>query len=206
MNKRILLTIVALLMGTAAFGQPFELGFQAGTSVNGSSQVDIGLDIAYVFPVAPNLELGLGTGLRYARPMTQKIRTFTVTEDNPFSERVSREFLNEFSIPLFARIRYSATDRLFIQADAGYKFTIISFEFDDGIYFTPENLSSFYFEPQLGYRLDNKRSLSVGVSHQLCDIAHILKINDHVRGTESSTHMTIASARPVAFIKYTKAL
>lgn len=206
MNKRYLLAIVAMLMGTAAFGQHFELGFQAGTSVNGSSQVDIGLDIAYVFPVAPNLELGLGTGLRYARPMTQKIRTFTVTEDNPFSERVSREFLNEFSIPLFARIRYSATDRLFIQADAGYKFTIISFEFDEGIYFTPENLSGFYFEPQLGFRLDERRSLSVGVSHQLCNIEYVLEINDYVRGTESSTHMTIASARPVAFIKYTKAL
>ena len=206
MNKRILLAIVALLMGTAAFGQPFELGFQAGTSVNGSSQADAGLDIAYVFPVAPNLELGFGTGLRYARPMTQKIRTFTVTEENPFSERVSRVFLNEFSIPLFGRIRYSATNNLFIQADAGYKFTIISFGFDDGIYFTPENLSSFYFEPQLGYRLDNKRTLSVGVSHQLCDIAHILIINDHVSGTERNTHMTIASARPVAFIRYCKSL
>ena len=206
MKKFLLSFILTIFTGLAAFGQPFELGLQAGTSVNGSSQVDAGLDIAYVLPVAPNLELGLGTGLRYARPMTQKIRTLTVTEANPFSEKWSKKILNEFSIPLFGRIRYSATNNLFIQADAGYKFTIISFLFDDGIYFTPENLSGFFFEPQLGYRLDNKRSLSVGVSHQLCDIALILKTEDYVNDRHSVTHMTIASVRPVAFIKYTKAL
>ena len=61
MNKRFCLTLAAMFLGVAAAAQPFELGVSTGTSVNGSSQVDTGIDISYIFTIMPDLELGLGT-------------------------------------------------------------------------------------------------------------------------------------------------
>lgn len=196
--------MVALLLGTAAFGQPFELGVLAGTSLNGTSQVDFGLDIAYMHPVTSRLEIGAGAGSRYARPLFE-ITNLDRAKDGIHTHTVTKDYFNEIAIPFFARVRYSLPKRLCLQADAGYRFALV--EVLDG-FFTPEAkaMSGVYFEPQIGFMLDAKRSLTFGVSIQ----NSLYKKKDTTENRDEGSFESIVKHhnlwRPVAFVRYCKSL
>lgn len=204
MNKRILLATVALLLVTAAYGQPFELGVLAGTSLNGTSQVDFGMDIAYMYPLTTHLEIGAGAGIRYARPLYE-ISDLNKTRDGVSTHTVTKDYFNEMAVPFFARIRYSLPQRFYLQTDAGYRFALLEIlEW----FFTPEakRMSGVYFEPQVGYMLDPKRSLAIGVS-----IQNSFYIKRDVNDDWDAGHFGARVRyhyiwRPVAFVRYCKSL
>lgn len=207
MNKRFCLTLAAMFLGVAAAAQPFELGVSTGTSVNGSSQVDTGIDISYIFTIMPDLELGLGTGMRYARPLYNKTTTRIITnKDGTTADNtnVDKMFLNEITIPMFVRIRYSATHNLFLQADAGHRFRLFSI-ID---YFpVPESVTGWFIDPQIGYRLSPKRAISLGLQLQGGKHHEIHHTIDRTDGVRISSHSKLNNTvRPIAFIRYTKSL
>lgn len=207
MNKRFCLTLAAMFLGVAAAAQPFELGVSTGTSVNGSSQVDTSIDISYIFTIMPDLELGLGTGMRYARPLYNKTTTRIITnKDGTTADNtnVDKMFLNEITIPMFVRIRYSATHNLFLQADAGHRFRLFSI-ID---YFpVPESVTGWFIDPQIGYRLSPKRAISLGLQLQGGKHHEIHHTIDRTDGVRISSHSKLNNTvRPIAFIRYTKSL
>ena len=207
MNKRFCLTLAAMFLGVAAAAQPFELGVSTGTSVNGSSQVDTSIDISYIFTIMPDLELGLGTGMRYARPLYDKKTTRIITnKDGTTADNtnVDKMFLNEITIPMFVRIRYSATHNLFLQADAGHRFRLFSI-ID---YFpVPESVTGWFIDPQIGYRLSPKRAISLGLQLQGGKHHEIHHTIDRTDGVRISSHSKLNNTvRPIAFIRYTKSL
>ena len=195
--KNKLLTLVAALFMTCLYAnaQPFELGLSTGTSVNGTCQIDIGADMAYIFSIAGGLDMGIGAGLKFARPI------YKVTHNDRFGRQYDeREYANELAVPFFGRIRYSIPNGVFFQADAGYRIALVDLVW----WFPGWNLSGEYFEPQVGYRLDTKRSLSIGASLQHCPC------RDHITTESGSGESYIMTGqessvkiwRPVAFIKY----
>lgn len=207
MNNRFILTVAALLCGIAAAGQPIELSFSAGTSLNGSNQIDAGSDIAYIIALTPVLELGIGTGLRYARPLyeTSTIRIISIKDGETVDNTtVNKDYLNEISIPMFVRIRYSAARNLFLQADAGYRFPIFSAE---GFFPVPEAFTGWFVDPQIGYRLSPKRTISLGLQLQGGKHSESFSFSDLISGhIESHPTKHNHVVRPIAFIRYTKKL
>ena len=109
--KKILVILVALLLGSFAYAQPFELGFVAGTSLNRSCQVDAGADIAWMYSTEHRIDFGIGTGLRYARPMHR------INRDA--AGPVTRDYSNELGVPVFGRLRYWFSEEFFAQAEVG---------------------------------------------------------------------------------------
>ena len=205
MNKRLFLLLTILTIGYTAAGQPFELGVGLGTSLNGTNQVDFGLDMAYMYPITTRLEIGGGAGIRYARPLFEKTDLYR-TKDGIQTHTVTKDFFNEIAVPFFARIRYSLPRRFYLQTDAGYRFALM--EIIDGWYFAPETqaMSGVYFEPQAGFRLDPKRSLAIGVSIKNSTLIKREVTEDWDAGHEHLKTRTHHIWLPVAFVRYCKSL
>ena len=203
MKKLFITLILAAMTALASDGQPLELGINLGTSVNGYSQIDVGADLAYIFPLKSNLEIGLGAGLRYARPLYEIINTSVITASSSTVD-TDKIYANEISIPIFGRVRYSASDKLFFQMDAGYRFALFSTE--EFFPIPAFDRSGVYFEPQVGYRFDNRRSLSLGVSHQCSYLSDRIKIDHQVKDQYFGHYQKRDICRPVAFLRYTKSL
>lgn len=200
MSKRFIICIATLLVGLMAEAQPFELGFISGTSVNGTCQIDMGADIAYQFSPFGSLEIGFGAGLRYARPLHQEFKSI----HDGIVQDVEITFSNELALPIFARVRYTIPKNIFFQVDAGYRFALINM-----VWWYPEKtLSGEFFEPQIGYRFDQRRSLSIGASLQHCPRIKRYNISSGSGESYSSWGEYERSKiwRPVAFIKYAKTL
>lgn len=204
MKKRFCILLAVLTFGFTASGQPFELGLLAGTSLNGTGQVDFGMDIAYMHPLTTHLEIGAGAGIRYARPLFE-ITYRDKTKDGVTTHTVTKDYFNEMAVPFFARVRYSLPKKFYLQTDAGYRFALL--EILDW-FFTPEakEMSGVYFEPQVGYMLDPKRSLAIGVSIQ--NSFYIKRdVNDDWDAGHFGERVRYHYIwRPVAFVRYCKSL
>ncbi len=204
MKKRFCILLAVLTLEFTASGQPFELGVLAGTSLNGTSQVDFGMDIAYMHPLTTHLEIGAGAGIRYARPLFEMTYR-DETKDGVTTHTVTKDYFNEMAVPFFARVRYSLPKKFYLQTDAGYRFALL--EILDW-FFTPEakEMSGVYFEPQVGYMLDPKRSLTIGVSIQNSFFIKRETIQDWDAGHFNSMYRTHRIWRPVAVVRYCKSL
>jgi hypothetical protein len=195
--KRILLLLAAACIGVAAHGQSFELGFRAGSAVDLSCQVDTGVDAAWTREVASGLDLGLGLGVRYARPLDQRITTTRNGETT-----VSREYANDLGATAFGRLRYRFPGSLFLQADAGWRVGMINAK-KHFVYaeFVPTDVTGLFVEPQVGWRLDDRRSLALGVSLQQMKRGERINVFTS-SDTTSDTYKKITVWSPVAFVRY----
>ena len=159
--KRTLIILCALLAGVLAKGQSFEMGVTAGSALT-SCQIDAGVDFAAVFNVLPGLDLGAGTGVRFARPMRSKTIEKTLAD-----ESTSRKYSSELGIPVFGRIRYTFPGSYWVMVDAGYRFGI--FNNEDNLPGGAEkkyNAKGVFIEPQVGFNFGSRFSLGAGMTLQ----------------------------------------
>lgn len=188
---RKILIIALMLTGVAAYGQPFEVSYTAGTSVNLTSQIDLGADLTYTFPVGESITLGLGAGVRYARPIFW--HKTSVVDGN---KSINRSYVNEVTVPMYGRFRYQTGSKVYFQTDAGYRITLVDFF---------SQLSGPYIDPQVGFKIDGKRSWSAGLSFQYCPVYEDIEMrrtSDYYVSWGDMTH----KLRHVAFVRYTKTL
>ena len=195
--KRFLALMAAFSLGLIAHGQSFELGFTAGSAVDLSCQIDAGADAAWIWEALPGLDLGFGTGLRYARPMSRKNLRIKGPE-----EKVERGWSNELSVPLFGRIRYRFPGTFFLMADAGYRLGGIHVNdgFLAGGYGNSAALHGFYVEPQCGFHLGSRYALGLGLTlHQATRGDSTLTISED-KITEE--YHAIQTWSPIAFVRF----
>lgn len=202
--KRIIIFIIAVILsGASSFAQTFELGFKAGTSLNLSCLADAGVDVAMVFPTAGGFDLGIGSGLLFSVPLDRK----TATKTNSSKEQISREYSTDFTLPLFARFRFRFQSNFFLQADAGYRFGLVSLYYGEGRDFgaIPANAkeSTFrglFFEPQAGFHVSERGTLSFGMTWQR------YKRGDAHRSVSTDevfySYNTVPDWCPLVFVRY----
>ena len=199
MKKILFFLFATFVTGSLAYSQPFELGLTTGTSVNSTCHIDIGTDVSYLFSAAQGLELGFGAGVRYARPICQFIH-----HNRYGNEYDEINYAIELAAPIYGRARYTTRSNLFLQVDAGYRIALIDLLWG----FQSWPLSGEYYEPQVGYKFDIKRSLTLGCSIQHCPLANRLDLEG---GSGESYYSfgkneLIKIWRPIIFVRYFKKL
>lgn len=157
--KKLLLVAAVALIGTFANAQEghFKVGVHAGLPIGDAGDgysFNAGVDAAYVFAIADNIDLGVTTGYsHYFGKSTSEtigggsiggitIPQTTFTFDNP-----------DFGIvPLAATAQYNIDGGFNIGADLGYAF------------FVGENAEGggFYYQPKVGYTFGEMSSIYVG--------------------------------------------
>lgn len=137
MKKLFLVGALALFgaMNAQSTGN-FKLGAHFGLPTGDISEVysvNAGVDVAYVWKVAPKFDLGITSGYSYY---------FVKSKYSDYTD-------GEGIIPLAATGQYSIDGKLFLGADLGYAF------------FTGKNSDggAFYYQPKVGYSLDAKNDL-----------------------------------------------
>lgn len=132
--KKFILTGVLTLMGvliSAQSGYP-KLGIHIGIPTGDTSDVvsfNAGVDAAYMWNVAPSLDLGLATGYShiFAKDFDIGFGTFEVPDFG--------------FIPLAGTAKYTVAPNFFLGADLGYAF-FVGEDADGG---------GFYYQPKVGY-------------------------------------------------------
>ena len=185
-----------LLLGSVfAYGQKFELGFQAGTSVNRTCLVDVGADVAWTWGGESGLSCGAGLGLRYSRPVTD-----IKAQSAASGESARRDYLNELSIPVFGRFRYRFPGSVFLMADAGYRIPIYYI----GDHVVGRRLSTafsgLYVEPQVGFSLGPGSSLALGCSIQRTEIG--VRTQETTDSSVVFNYRAETSGSPVLFLRF----
>lgn len=190
---------MAITAGGILYAQSFELGFTVGSSLDLSCLADTGADIAMVFSIPSGLDIGFGTGLRFASPIYRKTVANTITS----ADKVSRDYSADLTLPLFSRLRYRFPANFFLQIDSGYRFGLASVCYGKG--WAPANSKKSTFngiiiEPQAGFHLDSRRSLSFGMTLQQYS-------RGDARRSSSAEHSsyeyrTVNRWSPIVFIRY----
>jgi hypothetical protein len=174
-----------------------ELGLSAGTSLKGLNQVDTRIDFAWAFEVGPGLDLGFGTGLRYARPMHALKETDGV--------KVNEDYVNGLGLPLFIRLRYSFPGNFFIQADTGYQLGLLTLDIGKG-YFYPfpgcRSLSGLFVEPQAGFSIAPGKTISFGLSLQDRKFLHQIQSGSLNSENYSLSDRTDHTLDAIVFVRY----
>ncbi|ADX68119.1 MULTISPECIES: hypothetical protein [Weeksella] len=122
MKKLVLATAVAVfgVVGLQAQSTGFEAGVHVGIpvgDVSDASNFNIGLDVAYLYPVAQNFRLGLASG---------------------YDHFVGKDNVDDFGfIPLAASAKFTPTQNFFVGADLGYAFATND-GMDGGFYYQPK--------------------------------------------------------------------
>lgn len=133
--KKVVLTAlfaVAGLVGVSAQTTGVEAGVHLGFPVGNASDIssfNIGLDLAYLHPVANNFKLGIATGYDHF---------IGKDYDFPIIGKVKGDDFGY--IPLAASAKLGLGDNFFVGGDIGYAFATKS-EMDGG----------FYYQPKAGY-------------------------------------------------------
>lgn len=133
--KRMLMMGALLLMGAGAYAQSgphFKAGVNVGIptgDVADLSSFTLGADVAYMWPVAPSLHVGVASGFQ----------NFFVK-----SEFKDNDFVDLNYVPVAASGQFSVTPNFFVGADLGYAFTTSG----------GEDAGGFYYLPKVGYQLD----------------------------------------------------
>lgn len=99
--------------------------------------------------------VGAGVGLRYAKPLREE-----VTKNGASS----REYNNEFDIPVFLRLGFGG-EKVYVNVDAGYSLGAIAFyeESMDGGSVADKCYSGLFVDPQIGWRFSQKSALAIGM-------------------------------------------
>lgn len=137
MKKLVLAASVALfgLVGVNAQSTGVEAGVHIGIpvgDVSDASGFNIGLDLAYLYPVSEKFKIGVATGYDH---FIGKDRDFNFAGVTTTIEGEDFGF-----IPLAASAKFMPTQNFFVGADLGYAFATKD-EMDGG----------FYYQPKVGY-------------------------------------------------------
>ncbi len=133
--KKVVLTAlfaVAGLVGVSAQTTGVEAGVHVGIPVGDTSDVssfNIGLDLAYLHPVANNFKLGIATGYDHFIGKDLKVGGNKVGKVDDFG-----------FIPLAASAKLGLGDNFFVGADLGYAFAT-----------NDDWKGGFYYQPKVGY-------------------------------------------------------
>ena len=197
MKKILYIFILLLFIDLGANGQvKRELGIMAGTSVKGLCQIDTRVDFGWSFEVSPNLFLGVGTGLRYSRPID-----FDTVKDDLKTEK---SYVNGLALPLFGRIRYSFSDKILFQTDAGYQQGLVSLLAGEGSFVIgpgSRGLTGFFAEPQAGYSFAPGKTVSIGLSLQERRYQHNIQTGTSGSDNYSVSSSTVHTPDAVAFVR-----
>lgn len=135
--KKILFSALALFAFGFANAQDSEGGFKAGVHFGlpmgdaaDAYTFNLGLDVAYMWPVAENFTAGIATGYTMFMGDEEEIMgvTFSV-EDAGF-------------IPIAASGQYNIAENIFLGVDLGYAVYVGSMEGAEG---------GLYYQPKVGY-------------------------------------------------------
>jgi hypothetical protein len=157
--KRVMVLLVALMLGIGASAQSFDLEAVTGTSLNGSFRFGAGMDAVLSFHPWQIFEWGVGTGVRIGQPRE------SVTVKDGVS---GNSYLNELNVPLFLRARLLLPRSFFVGTDIGYQLCLFSWQdgtLPKGGMVNPYFLSQYsglFFEPHAGIRLGGHFALSLG--------------------------------------------
>ncbi|WP_068595915.1 hypothetical protein ACF3NR_04235 [Vaginella massiliensis] len=122
MKKLVLAAAVAVfgIAGVNAQTTGVEGGVHVGIPVGDVSDVssfNIGIDVAYLYPIAQNFKLGLASG---------------------YDHFIGKDDVDDFGfIPLAASAKFNPTQNFFVGADLGYAFATKD-NMDGGFYYQPK--------------------------------------------------------------------
>ena len=152
--RKTLLILLALLGSVALqaqgkFTRSFEIA--AGAGFSGGPVPTVLPEYVFTRELDGGFHVGAGIGLQLVRNL----------QDDKITDGVrSKVYLPEISVPVFVRFGYTETN-LFARVDAGYALGLLCF--DDFMPYPGAEYKGFFFEPQVGYKLDGKQSLALGL-------------------------------------------
>lgn len=130
--KKIILSVVAVFAFGVANAQDSEGGFKVGVHAGfpmGDAgdvySVNLGADVAYMFPVADSFQLGVTTGYSYY-------------SGKEFDNGFVKVKTNGAFIPVAAAGTYSLGENWFLGADLGYALYSGDGDGDGGLYYQPK--------------------------------------------------------------------
>lgn len=161
-----------MALGTAAQAQEggFKVGIHGGLPIGDAGDFyayNVGLDVAYLWPVADGLTVGVTTG--YTHFGAKDV-------DDVIDDQIGGEWGDLFEmffddveiiedggfIPVAATATYSLTESLFIGADLGYAIYAGSGEGDGGVYYQPKfGWQSETFEVFASYKGISQDGISI---------------------------------------------
>lgn len=139
MKKLFLVGALALFGAMNAQTGNFKVGAHVGLptgDIADFSNFVLGVDVAYMFPVSENFDLGLSTG--YSAFLGKTISGFKIPTLS--------------LIPIAANATYKFTPEFSIGTDLGYGFVSWDGESDGG----------FYYQPKLTYTFQDKNGVYLG--------------------------------------------
>lgn len=148
MKKIILSAIAIMALGTAAQAQEggFKVGIHGGIPIGDAGDLfayNVGVDVAYLWPVADGLNVGVTTG--YTHFGAKDAEDILDDEIGGGFGEFFEDFLDDVEvyddaayIPIAATAIYSLSDSFFIGADLGYGIYAGSGEGDGGVYYQPK--------------------------------------------------------------------
>ena len=154
MKKIIIILLVCLtavsMNAQSKFTRSFEVA--AGCGFSGGPIPTLYPEYVFNYDLGHGMTLGAGLALQFARALEA---------DRTNNKGNSKEYVPELSLPLFLRFGYTENN-LFTRLDAGY--ALIGFLFDEhGVPYPYGSYRGFFFEPQVGYKLSEKRALALGI-------------------------------------------
>lgn len=150
--KKLLLIASFAMMGTTALMHAQEKGFKIGAHVglpfDDTYSFNAGLDVAYMWPISDNFEIGATTGYSYYFG-----KEITVAGINYMGVNIPSQTykFNIGSIPLAATAQYNFDGGFNLGADLGYAF--LTGDADGG---------GFYYQPKAGYTFAEKHTVYAG--------------------------------------------
>lgn len=150
MKKMFLVGALALFgamnaqQGKGNFKLGAHLGFPTG-DLSSAYSFNLGVDVAYVFPIAQDFKLGVTTGYSHFIGKT--------VNESVFGYSVKYDVEDTGIIPVAATAQYTFGDsNVFLGADLGYAF----FTKAEGV------TGAFYYQPKVGYTFTKKHDVYLG--------------------------------------------
>lgn len=125
----------------------FKLGAHIGLPVGELSEVttfNVGVDVAYVYPIAENFKLGVTTGYSYYTGKTEEVNLYGLDFG-----KVRMPSLG--IIPVAATAQLNLGSNVFVGVDLGYAFFT-------GKY-AEAKTGAFYYQPKVGYTFNAKNDI-----------------------------------------------
>ena len=157
--KKLFCFIIIGLVAFSAQAQErlfYSVEVAAGAGIGRGPQVEVSPQFVAQYGLTEGFNLGVGAGIRYARPCFQYITKNGGTRE--------RSFCNEFDIPVFLRLGYGK-EMFFANVDAGYAIDLEAYYDSDWIPGgeTDACYNGFFVEPHIGMKLGQHSAVSLGV-------------------------------------------
>lgn len=159
MKKKFFCLIIIGLVAFSAQAQErlfFSVEVAAGVGVVRGPQVEVTPQFIAQYGLTGGFNLGVGAGIRYARPCFQYITKNGGTRE--------RSFCNEFDIPVFLRLGYGK-GLFYANVDTGYAIGLDAYYDSDWIPGGERDAcyNGFFVEPHFGVKLGQHSAVSLGV-------------------------------------------